>query len=170
MGFGPTTSCIRGKRLTARPQGLHGRDRTTPRLILPWKNFSLQNFQNFFRKYDKIRETLRKTRIWKIIIKSDYKFIPSLRNVRESLVKILRNIWLNCFKICVTTNQWISYYCTITWLKYQIIIYSISIRHQLVVPLHTAAQTITLQSIEGTFPLLPHAILTPCCHTPYKHL
>ena len=30
--FEPTTSCIRGKRLTARPQGPHGRERTTPRL------------------------------------------------------------------------------------------------------------------------------------------
>ena len=28
-GFKPTTSCIRGKRLIARPQGPHGRDRTT---------------------------------------------------------------------------------------------------------------------------------------------
>ena len=27
-------SCIRGKRLTARPRGPHGRERTTPRLIL----------------------------------------------------------------------------------------------------------------------------------------
>ena len=33
MGFEPMTSCIRGKRLTARPQGPHGRERTTPRLI-----------------------------------------------------------------------------------------------------------------------------------------
>ena len=28
MGFEPTTSCIRGKRLTARPQGPHGREQT----------------------------------------------------------------------------------------------------------------------------------------------
>ena len=34
VGFEPTTSCIRGKRLTARPRGPHGRERTTPRLIL----------------------------------------------------------------------------------------------------------------------------------------
>ena len=34
-GIRTTTSCIRGKRLTARPQGTHGRERTTPRLI--WK-------------------------------------------------------------------------------------------------------------------------------------
>ena len=27
-------SCIRGKRLSARPQGPHGRERTIPRLIL----------------------------------------------------------------------------------------------------------------------------------------
>ena len=33
VGFEPTTSCIRGKRLTARPRGPHGRERTTPRLI-----------------------------------------------------------------------------------------------------------------------------------------
>ena len=33
VGFEPTTSCIRGKRLTARPRGPHGRERT-PRLIL----------------------------------------------------------------------------------------------------------------------------------------
>ena len=32
MGFEPTTSCIRGKRLTGRPQGPHGKERTTPRL------------------------------------------------------------------------------------------------------------------------------------------
>ena len=31
MGFEPTTSRIRGKRLTARPRGPHGKDRTTPR-------------------------------------------------------------------------------------------------------------------------------------------
>ena len=35
VGFEPTTSCIRGKRLNARPRGPHGRERTTPRLI--WK-------------------------------------------------------------------------------------------------------------------------------------
>ena len=35
VGFEPTTSCIRGKRLTARPQGPHGRERKTPKLI--WK-------------------------------------------------------------------------------------------------------------------------------------
>ena len=29
-------SCIRGKRLTARPQGPHGREQTTPRLILKY--------------------------------------------------------------------------------------------------------------------------------------
>ena len=29
MGFEPTTSCIRGKRLTTRPRGPHGRERTT---------------------------------------------------------------------------------------------------------------------------------------------
>ena len=29
-------SCIRGKRLTARQQGPHGRERTTPRLILKY--------------------------------------------------------------------------------------------------------------------------------------
>ena len=34
MGFETTTSCIRGKHLPTRPQGLHGRDRTTPRLLL----------------------------------------------------------------------------------------------------------------------------------------
>ena len=34
MGFEPTTSCIRGKRLTARSRGPHGREQTTPRLIL----------------------------------------------------------------------------------------------------------------------------------------
>ena len=34
MRFEPTTSCIRGKRLTARPRGPHSRERTTPRLIL----------------------------------------------------------------------------------------------------------------------------------------
>ena len=34
MGFEPTTSCICGKRLTARPRGPHGRERTTSRLIL----------------------------------------------------------------------------------------------------------------------------------------
>ena len=33
VGFEPTTSCIRGKRLTARPRGPHGRERTTLRLI-----------------------------------------------------------------------------------------------------------------------------------------
>ena len=40
VGFEPTTSCIRGKRLTARPRGTnehhegdHARERTTPRLI-----------------------------------------------------------------------------------------------------------------------------------------
>ena len=33
VGFEPKTSCIRGKRLTARPQGPHNRERTTPRLI-----------------------------------------------------------------------------------------------------------------------------------------
>ena len=32
VGFESTTSCIRGKRLPTRPQGLHGRDQTTPRL------------------------------------------------------------------------------------------------------------------------------------------
>ena len=32
VGFEPTTSCIRGKRLTARPQVSHGRERTTPTL------------------------------------------------------------------------------------------------------------------------------------------
>ena len=32
----PRTSCICAKRLPARPQGLHGRDRTTPRLILEY--------------------------------------------------------------------------------------------------------------------------------------
>ena len=43
VGFKPTTSCIRGKRLTARPQGLHGRERTTPRLILKYiESISLQ--------------------------------------------------------------------------------------------------------------------------------
>ena len=39
MGFEHTTSCIRGKRLTARLRKLHGIDRTTPRLIL---KYSLQ--------------------------------------------------------------------------------------------------------------------------------
>ena len=34
MGFEPTTSCIRGKRLTARPRGPHNRERTTLRIIL----------------------------------------------------------------------------------------------------------------------------------------
>ena len=34
MGFELTTSCIRGKRLTARSRGPHGREGTTPRLIL----------------------------------------------------------------------------------------------------------------------------------------
>ena len=34
MGFEPTTSCIRGKRLTTRPRGPQGRERTTPMLIL----------------------------------------------------------------------------------------------------------------------------------------
>ena len=29
QSFEPTTSCIRGKRLTARPRGPHGRERTT---------------------------------------------------------------------------------------------------------------------------------------------
>ena len=29
-------SCIRGKRLSARPQGPHGRERKTPRLILKY--------------------------------------------------------------------------------------------------------------------------------------
>ena len=33
VGFELTTSCIRGKRLIARPRGPHGRGRTTPRLI-----------------------------------------------------------------------------------------------------------------------------------------
>ena len=33
VGFEPTTSCIRGKRLTAKPREPHGRERTTPRLI-----------------------------------------------------------------------------------------------------------------------------------------
>ena len=33
VGFEFTTSSIRGKRLTARPRGPHGRERTTPRLI-----------------------------------------------------------------------------------------------------------------------------------------
>ena len=32
VGFEPTTSCICGRRLTARPRGPHGRERTTPRL------------------------------------------------------------------------------------------------------------------------------------------
>ena len=37
------TSCIRGKRLTARPQGPHGRKRTTPRLIQKYfESISLQ--------------------------------------------------------------------------------------------------------------------------------
>ena len=43
VGFEPTTFCIRGKRLTARPRGTHGRKRTTPMLICiktPWKYFS----------------------------------------------------------------------------------------------------------------------------------
>ena len=43
VGIEPTTSCIRGKRLTARPRGLHGREQTTPMLICiktPWKYFS----------------------------------------------------------------------------------------------------------------------------------
>ena len=43
VGFEPRTSCIRGKRFTARPRGLHGRERTTPMLICiktPWKYFS----------------------------------------------------------------------------------------------------------------------------------
>ena len=31
--FEPTTSCIRGKRFNARPQGPHSRERITPRLI-----------------------------------------------------------------------------------------------------------------------------------------
>ena len=34
VGFEPTTSCIRGKRVTARPGGPHAREQTTPRLIL----------------------------------------------------------------------------------------------------------------------------------------
>ena len=33
VGFEPTTPCIRGKRLSARPRRPHGRERTTPRLI-----------------------------------------------------------------------------------------------------------------------------------------
>ena len=33
MRFKPMTSCVHGKRLTARPQGLHSKDQTTPRLI-----------------------------------------------------------------------------------------------------------------------------------------
>ena len=36
VGFKSTTSCIRGKLLSARPQGPHGRKRTTPRLILKY--------------------------------------------------------------------------------------------------------------------------------------
>ena len=35
VGFEPTT-CICGKRLSARPQEPHGRERTTPRLVLKY--------------------------------------------------------------------------------------------------------------------------------------
>ena len=53
VGFEPSTSCIRGKRLTARPQGPHGREQTTPRLILnTLKVFSLQRHppENFWHR------------------------------------------------------------------------------------------------------------------------
>ena len=42
VGFEPTTSCICGKRLTARPRGPHGRERTTMLISIktPWIYFS----------------------------------------------------------------------------------------------------------------------------------
>ena len=57
VGFEPTTSCIRGKRLTARPRDTHGREQTVKTLAANagGRGFESHRGQNLFFTFYSIR-------------------------------------------------------------------------------------------------------------------
>ena len=90
MKFEPTTSCIRGKRLPARPQKLHGRGRTPPRLILKSLD-SIFLYKGTRQKPSGIRTRLQKPSGIDSIANADQIFTSKLNVVMSVEIKCFEN-------------------------------------------------------------------------------